>query len=426
MNYTTYDMGAYRIHVIPTNHFKYMTIRFDFRKKIELQDVGYLPFLMAMLLEGCKKYPSRRELELASDDLYSMRWHYRVRQSGKCFGVHFDFGFLDETYTEDGMLQKTLEMVHDILFEPDVTNGEFPKEKVEYIHHKFLENVRTFPENQVSYANFRMLQEMLPDSSICYPLYGGEEVLNNINEKTLYQYYQKFLKKYQLDIFICGNIGEVSYSQLLRKMIPINTLKHPMEEPFLYQNHFRKRSKTIIEKKEYNQSQLVIGCKVEPLTPYESQYVMPIYNYLLGGGPDSMLFHIVREKHSLCYTIHSTYQSTIGILKIVAGIEKDDFKKALRLIKQSMKKIINGGFTNEQIQNGILSYTSAYLEITDFQDSMIASLSNHLFLHTDLREEKLMNIKKVTKEEIMMVARKVHLDTIYLLEGEVTYEKDEN
>lgn len=425
MNYTSYDMGAYQVYVIPTDRFKRTVIEFDFKKKIEKEDISYLNFLMAVLLEGCKKYPTRRTMELASDDLYGMEWSYRTLKSGKYLCLKMSFVFLDEKYTEEGMLQKSLEMIHDILFDPDVKDGAFPEKKVEFVRSVLLENLRTFWENQTAYANLRMLEEMMPDSSISYHPYGEKELLEKINGKDLYQYYQKLLKSFLLNIVVCGNVAGISYPDILRKLIPINTLKHPGEDPMIEQTKFRKRSKTIVETKEFNQSKLVIGCKVEPLTSFEYQYVMPIYNYLLGGGSDSILFRTVREKHSLCYTIQSNYQSAVGILKIFAGIEKADFKKAVKLIKDSMKKIEKGNFTEEQIQNGILTYTSAYLEITDSPENMIASLINHLNFHTDLRDEKLENIKKVTKEDILKVAKKVHMDTIYLLEGEMKNEEDE-
>lgn len=425
MNYTSYDMGSYHLYVIPTDRFKRTVIEFNFKKQIEKEDISYLNFLMAVLMEGCKKYPTKRTMELASDDLYGMGWSYQTMKSGNYFILKMSFVFLNEKYTEEGMLEKSLEMIHDILFDPDIENGSFKKEKVELVRTSHLENLRTFWENQLGYANLRMLEAMAPDSSISYHPYGEKELVEAIDGKDLYQYYQKLMKSYLLDIVVCGEIEGINYAQILRKLIPINTLKHPGGSHFIPQKEFRKRSKTIIETKDFNQSKLVIGCKVEPLTSFENQYVMPIYNYLLGGSMDSILFQVVREKHSLCYTIQSSFQASVGILKIFAGIEKDDFKKAMKLIKESMKKLEKGNFTEEQIQNGILTYISAYQEITDSPENMIGSLMSHLYFDSDLRDQKLEKIKTVTKNDLLKVAKKVHMDTVYLLEGVVQNENNE-
>ena len=42
------------------------------------------------------------------------------------------------------------------------------------------------------------------------------------------------------------------------------------------------------------------------ISPYERDYVLVLANLILGGGADSKLFKDVREKHSLCYSIHSS------------------------------------------------------------------------------------------------------------------------
>ena len=49
----------------------------------------------------------------------------------------------------------------------------------------------------------------------------------------------------------------------------------------------------------------MLGFKLERLTDYERQYIMPLYNIILGGTPTSKLFKTVREKHSLCYAVNS-------------------------------------------------------------------------------------------------------------------------
>ena len=57
------------------------------------------------------------------------------------------------------------------------------------------------------------------------------------------------------------------------------------------------------EKNEYNekidnsQSKLSIACRCNDLSDYERNYVITLYNVILGGGCDSKLFKEVREKN---------------------------------------------------------------------------------------------------------------------------------
>ena len=85
--------------------------------------------------------------------------------------------------------------------------------------------------------------------------------------------------------------------------------------------------KTIKEKQNLNQSQLVMGFKIDKMTDFELRYVLNAYSYILGGGPDSKLFRNVREKNSLCYSINSVAYLLGGMLSVMAGINQDNFTK---------------------------------------------------------------------------------------------------
>ena len=78
-------------------------------------------------------------------------------------------------------------------------------------------------------------------------------------------------------------------------------------------------------------------------------YVSYIYSYILGGGPDSMLFKNVREKNSLCYSINASIYSISDLMIIKSGINAKDVSKAIKIIKEQVKKIKKGNFDLEEI-----------------------------------------------------------------------------
>ena len=82
-----------------------------------------------------------------------------------------------------------------------------------------------------------------------------------------------------------------------------------------------------------NQSKLVMGYNMNDLTPYEAEYALQIYLYILGLGPDSKLFTNVREKESLCYTIASTAKYAGSFMMISAGIDASTFDKTVEYEK---------------------------------------------------------------------------------------------
>ena len=45
-------------------------------------------------------------------------------------------------------------------------------------------------------------------------------------------------------------------------------------------------------------SETILGFKIDKMTDFELRYVLNVYSYILGGGPDSKLFKNVREKNT--------------------------------------------------------------------------------------------------------------------------------
>ena len=58
-----------------------------------------------------------------------------------------------------------------------------------------------------------------------------------------------------------------------------------------------------------------------------------------------------------------------------------------------------------------------FKEIMDNQDSLLSSYVSSEYLDLDSFEKRQEELKKVTKDMIIDVSSKIHLDTIYLLEG---------
>ena len=64
-------------------------------------------------------------------------------------------------------------------------------------------------------------------------------------------------------------------------------------------------------------------------------------------------------------------------------------------------------------------YNTALDETLESENSIINEYFMHEVVGTDLLEEKRAKMAKVTKKEIVAVARKIDIDTIFLLEGVV-------
>ena len=154
------------------------------------------------------------------------------------------------------------------------------------------------------------------------------------------------------------------------------------------------------------------------LTKRESYLVMRLFNLIFGtGGLTSKLYRYLREENSLCYSVSSMFQLFDNLLIIYAGIEKKDKNKCVKLVKKALKEMVNGDFSDEELENAKKNCISSLKMSIDTPSGNINSYLFHESLDFPLFDERIKDIKSVTKEEIIKVAKKIKLNTIYLLSG---------
>jgi len=161
-----------------------------------------------------------------------------------------------------------------------------------------------------------------------------------------------------------------------------------------------------------------MGFKFDDLSDFELKYVLNVYSFILGGSGDSKLFQNVREKNSLCYHISSSYAVLNGILKVGAGIDKKEADRVIELVKEEIKNMEKGDFSNDDLNKAKKIYISSCLEMLDSPNSIMNLYISKEYLNSDLIEDKIKKIEKVTIDDVKKLASKIHLDTIFLLEGD--------
>ena len=133
----------------------------------------------------------------------------------------------------------------------------------------------------------------------------------------------------------------------------------------------------------------------------------------------SLLSQTVREKYSLCYYIYAVRQNLFETMKIYAGIDGVNFEKTCNLIQDELENMENGNFSLELFEGVKEIYYNSLIRIEDSQDDLVASYASEIFINNDSISDRKKNMSKVTKEDVMNLAKKVHVDTIYLLKAEV-------
>lgn len=424
MNYEKISTIAYNLHVIKTDKFKTIKIKINFKRKITKEDIVYRNMLVNLLMESTKNYPNARLIEIESENLYNVGFSSGTSSSGSYHIISFNCTFLNEKYTEAGMNEKSLQFFLDFIFNPNVINKEFNSNAFNISKNILRDDIISYDDSPNRYSNLKLMEAMVPNTPLSYNIFGSLDDLEKITTKNLYEYYESMLKKDLIDIFIIGDVDKNEIKKLIKDNFNIKTLKKESVPHFLENKKFKSRFHKIKEVKRLEQSTLLLGYKLEPMTIKEKLYVSYVYSYILGGGPDSKLFKNVREKNSLCYNISASIYGVSDLMIIKSGINAKDVNKAIRLIKEQVKKMAKGEFSIDEINKAKTTYLSSLKGLEDYPNSILNMYISKEYLDYDLVEERKKQIGKVTKEDVISLAKKIHPDTIFILEGSSEDEKN--
>lgn len=417
MKYTKKDFGSYKLHLISTDKFKTIKVRVSFHRVIKKEEITMRNILCDMFIQSSKKFNSKRELTIKAQDLYAADLHTTNSRLGNYINTDFYLSVLNDKYTEEGNFASAVEFLSEIIFNPDVKNDSFNKEKLEIVKVAAKSALNSVKEDASNYSLIRMAEVFGKGDPISYRMTGYIEDLDKIDENNLYQYYLDMINNDLVDIFVIGNFEEKSVVDLIKKYFKFNTFKK-LRVPFMVDEK-KARSKKLIGKEtiDNTQSKLAIACRLYGLSEYERNYPLTLFNVIFGGCSDSKLFKEVREENSLCYTIHSFPNKLDNVLIIRAGIDRVNYKKTVSLIEKDLKDMCLGKFKQSDIDMAKEYLNTAFEEIEDSQGKIIDNYLMMELLGTDDIETKKKKINEVTKNEIIKVAKKVTIDTIFYLEG---------
>ena len=418
MKYVKKVIGSYNLHMIHTDRFKTVNIELIFSNKIKKEEITMTNFLASILAYSTKKYPTKNSLAIKMQDLYAVRIFPSCYRLGNLYNVDFNISMLDEKYSEEGMFEETLDLLKSIVFEPNVDNDCFDLDSFNVVRNEEKSQIKRIREDSRKYSIIKMLGLMNENAEFSYSGYGYIEDLEKITPNSLYDFYKKFISSSNVDIFVVGNIDFDYVYNLIKSKFKFNNSLNKNRRPFLDSLKVRDKEQIVFEEDNTNQSKLSIGCLIDNMTKFEREYVLNIYNLILGATADSKFFKNIREKYSVCYYISSIGNKLDNLLIINSGISKSNFEITLSLIRKEMEDMCNGNFLDLDIENAKKYYISSLDEVEDRPNQIISSYYAMDLLDVDdidMRKKKILN---VTKEDIINLANKIKIDTVFLLGGD--------
>lgn len=417
MEYKKIVENNYTLHLINTDRFKSMNIVVFLTKKFNKDDIAFGNLLCKNMVYTSKKYNTKNKMAIIGEELYGASVSSSFGISGKTESYVFSLDFLNPKYTNNSYLEKSIDFLCEILFNPNVKNNAFETNYFNITKKDSISNIMSVKDKPNLYARKEYSALMYKGTETSYSSIPELKDLEKITEKDLYKEYTKlFNGDYKIDIAVYGELDNRVQDLIKNKF---ENVKGNNKKLDIYINH--KYSDEVQEKIDslpFNQSKLYIGYRLKDLTTHELNHVLRVYNTILGTMNDSILFNVVREEHSLCYSIGSYYSKYNPSLTIYAGINKKNYDETVKLIKECVesmkdKKVLERLF--DSAKKTINTYLNNYYDDLTSQINLYYQREFDTLDDIEVLREK---INSVTIDEVIKLNEKISLSTIYLLKGD--------
>lgn len=408
------------IHKIETNKFKTNLFAIFLTTKLNRENVTKNALLTAVLRRGTQKLPTQEEISKNLENMYGASFDCGVEKTGDNQVIKFYLESINNEFlpTQENLSKECLEILMDIVFNPYLENGNFKQEYVDGEKENLKQIIEGKIDNKTRYAFDRCIEEMYKNEPYGLYKYGYIEDLDKIDSKNLYEYYLEFIKNVKIDIFVSGELDDKIVDEIKDNVIIKNLNERNAQYNINKENEIKQKvnePKVITESMQIAQGKLILGLDVLE-NKKESKYATSVYNVILGGSANSKMFQNVREKASLAYTAGSNYLRQKDNIFIKCGIDIPNYEKALNIIKEQLEQMKNGDFTDEDIKNAKTIISASVESIPESQDSEITYyFSQELSDEFISIEDYVSKINDVNKQQIVDIANKIQINTIYFL-----------
>lgn len=243
------------------------------------------------------------------------------------------------------------------------------------------------------------------------PTIGTKEVIQNVSREEILSYFNKF---YTPDAYTTVIVGDIDKNYALKKV----------EDSFKFENHKLKKqtkiaypkikpldkTEKIEEKMDVNNSYMMIGFIAPKFTSFKDNYALDVLAVILGDGKSSILNQNLKEKKELVLSVSSgNYsQKDSGLFYVEAKFNPLKIQEVEKNIIEEIKKIQQGNFDEKIIAKAknIIKTDTLYSRESISNISEEIGYSVTFTNDDDYYKNYIKNIEKVTKEDIINVAKK--------------------
>jgi len=400
-------------NILNTKQFSGKIIRTELIIPYTKEDHAYFIFLSELLNLSSKKYPITRELIKIREELYDATIKLKVLLRGQDIILQINLLYLNILNLEEE--KKCIELLKEIITNPNINNHEWNYEDFNYAKNIIDHEYQMYEDDPKGCAYQEALAFFTPNTGLGGFGTGIYEELKKITAKKIAVYYEDFMKKAQMQYFGMGN-----FSDALQKHLK-SIFKIEFDKRELCENKLITNPKIAKKTKKLNNQQTIVhlSFKIQNMSKYEAEYVLPIFDDLFGGSVGTgKLFNKIREEKGYAYYAYSKNISFTNLIMVVVGTKNKFVDDVVLLANQALKEIQNGEINDEFIPQLLNVYLQKLDTVYDQPKLLFNQFIKEYNGMVDSIAQKKEFYQTITKDKIIKLAKKINMDAIYILEGE--------
>lgn len=309
-------------------------------------------------------------------------------------------GFTDETITAFWckMPSKHLDVALDVLGDM-VRNPLFDKKEIEKERKVIFEEIKMRKDNPPIYS-FDKIQRYLYEDPLGLNLIGTIETMNSIDREKLIR---RFREVYQPNNLILVVVGDAELEDIIKYA------EKNFENKKGKVSHYKivKTNKSGVEKRGgIDQANLVFAYHI-PLIKDKKSYAAIVLSTLMAEGMSSRLFHEIREKRNLAYSVkgESSINKDFAYNLIYVGTSRENVEVVKKLILEEFEKVAENLKEKElkEIKEQIIGNYEISME--DSQSQMVNLLFHEINGNAKTFYEFEKKIAEVRLEDVKNLAK---------------------
>lgn len=334
------DVYLVSMHEIPIVD---IGVVFTAGSSLDGEHAGLATFTNAMLDEGTKTR-NADQIAQAFEDV-GAQFHS---------GVELDYAALTlRSMSDKAFLEPAVSAFADVINNPAFPSGDFARIKQQIL--RALQEQEQQPESLAEKAFFSTVFNGGPYGK---PSLGTVETIKPLSEEDLRKFYQHYYTAANAHIVLVGDLDRKMADKLAEKIV--GALPKGTRTLVVAKSDQTLKSEVKNIRFPSAQTHILIGQRaVQRLSP--DYFPLMVGNQILGGGIlTSRLYHSVREKQGLAYSVYSYFEALKMPGPFLIGLQtrNEQAAKAIKIARDTLATYVSSGPTEEEmteVKNNIIN-----------------------------------------------------------------------